>query len=99
MRVAGAEAGKKHAALIGAAIAVVVAQVDEFIVVADISAAVARLDALHHVQPLGEFPRLVRTPIAVGVFAHEDEVSRLRARREMRIRRRAGDKHPSALVP
>ena len=66
--VADTKSREHDAALVGTAVAVGVAQVHEPIEITDVDAAVTWLDALHHRQPLGEFPRLVGAAVPVAVF-------------------------------
>ena len=56
MGVADAEAAEEDAARVGLAVAIRVAQMHELIEVADVEAAVAGFEALHHGEALGEAP-------------------------------------------
>ena len=97
MRVADAEAGEHHAALVRFAVAIRVAEVEQLVVVADEHAAVARLHAVRHRQPVGVFPRLGH--FAIGQLADHDGIVRRRTDFEVRIARRTRHEHPPALVP
>ena len=68
MRVLGAEAGEDDARLVGLAVAVGVAEVEQLGAVGDVRAAVARLDAGRDQQAVGEDGRLVGLAVAVGVL-------------------------------
>ncbi len=94
VRVANAEAGEKDASLVGAAVAVRVAQMDEAVEVAHIRAARAGLHALHHGESFGEAGAFISDAIVVRVLQHEDEVGGLHTRQRVRVSGGAG--HPEA---
>ncbi len=94
VRVANAKAGEKHAGLVGAAVAVRVAQMDEAVEVAHIRTARAGLHALHHGEPLGEAGAFISDAVVVRVLQHEDEVGGLHTRQRVRVGGGAG--HPEA---
>ena len=85
VRILGAEAREDDLRLVGLAVAVGIAKVNQFGAVGDVGAAVAGNDAGRDEQPVGEDGRLVGFTVVVGVGEHQDLVGGDLPRLDLRI--------------
>ena len=75
MGVTGAEARKDHPPLVGVAVAIGIAQVNQLASkLADVDSAIAQCQAGRHEQSLGKAVELVGAAVAIGVFANQDVI-------------------------
>ena len=94
----GAEAAEDDAALVGLAVAVGVAEVEEFGALGDVGAAVAGRDAGGNEQAVGEDRGFVGAAGASGVFEDDDLVGGGLAGLDLRINLGAGDPEAAGRV-
>ena len=95
MGILRAKAGHHDPPIVGFAVAIRVLQVEQLSALADIDAAVTRLDSGGDEQVVGEHGRLVRLPIVVGVIKNDHLVRRHLAGKDLRINLRTGHPQPA----